>query len=80
MTLLFKNRLGDLLAEVDSDTIFADSISATLHACPICKREPVVGRDDGCWYLLGTDGCSACTGTYAMPDTGELADMIKKSE
>ena len=78
MILEFRNRSGALIAEVDSDTIFADRITMTRYPCPICKQIPSSGRDNRCWYLLGTDGCAACQGVYAMPDEGELSDMLKK--
>ena len=79
MTITIKSISGITLAEVDSDTIFSDRIKATYHSCPECGHAPGVGRDDGCWYLFGTTGCSSCHGLYAMPSEQELADMIKKA-
>lgn len=79
MTITFRNRSGDLLAEVDSDTIFSERIKVTFHACPVCKRMPFMGRDAGRWYLIGSADCAACGGTRPMPDEGELADMTAKN-
>lgn len=80
MTITFRNRSGDLLAEVDSDTIFSERIKATFHACPVCERTPVMGRDSGRWYLVGTPDCFVCRGTYALPNEEELADMIRRNQ
>lgn len=79
MTISFRNRVGDLLAEVDSDTIFSENIKATLHACPTCTYTPFVGRDSGYWYLVGNANCESCRGTYVLPDEDELSDMISKN-
>lgn len=79
MIITFKSRTGDLLAKIDSDTILSDRLSATIHTCPICKLPPFIGRDSGRWYLIGTLGCAACGGTYALPDAEELADMDKRN-
>lgn len=80
MTITFRNRAGDPIAEVDSDSILSDRIKVTMHACPVCAHEPVVGRDNGCWYLVGTPGCAVCGGTYALPDEEELADILKRNK
>ena len=80
MTITIKSASGVTLAEVDPDTIFSDRIKATYHLCPDCKREPVMGRDGGHWFLVGNSSCSTCRGLYAMPSEQELADMLKKAE
>lgn len=74
MKLKFKNRNGDIIAEVDSDTLDTRQITANLTACSICKRMPTIGRDRGHWYIAGNDGCAACSGLYALPDEEELKD------
>ena len=80
MTITIKTASGVILAEVDSNTIFSDRIKATYHACPLCGRAPVMGRDDGRWFLVGNSGCSTCHGLWPMPSEQEMVDMLKKNE
>lgn len=79
MTITFRNRNGDPLVDVDSDTILSEDIKVTFHTCPVCERAPFMGRDGGRWYLIGTAGCPACYGTRPMPDEAELADISAKN-
>ena len=80
MTITIKTASGVILAEVDSNTIFSGRIKATYHACPLCGRAPVMGRDDGRWFLVGNSGCSTCHGLWPMPSEQEMVDMLKKVE
>ena len=80
MNINIKTSSGIILANVDSNTIFSDRIKATYHPCPECGRNPVIGSDDGRWYLVGNSGCSTCHGLWQMPSEQELADMIKKDD
>lgn len=80
MTIKFRNRSGDLLLEVDSDTLSTDRPDVVFHACPVCGCAPILGRDSGVWYFIGHSDCAACSGAYAAPDEGELADMSRRNK
>lgn len=83
MTIKFRNRSGDLLVEVDSNTLTLSSFSrhdVVFHSCSVCGYVPIIGRDDGKWYCIGNDNCASCMGTYVFPDEGELADMSKRNK